>query len=71
MALIAESLEYDSRWQAQAWHFTGRLGTVGDDLTSSRGRVSQKFSLRAQVLIDASQNIVPFLPFFAASRVKD
>lgn len=23
-----------------SWHFTGRLGTVGDDLTSSWGRTS-------------------------------
>ena len=54
-----------------SWHFTGRLGTVGDDLTSSWGRTSQEFSLRAQFLVDASQNIVPFLPFLAASWVED
>lgn len=31
---------------------------------------SQEFSLRAQFRVDASQNIVPFLPFFTASRVE-
>lgn len=59
MAFLAESLEHESRWLAQAWHFTGRVGTAGEELTSSQGRAQQEFSLRAQFL-EASRNTLPF-----------
>lgn len=68
---MAESLEYDLRWLAQAWYFAGSAGTVSEDLTSSRGQARQEFSLRAQFLVSASQNILPFLPFHTTSWVQD